>query len=211
MLNARKEKVGGFLNAIKLVKRMKIENLSDFGEQYHTPGSEPYFYDESYQFVKRGFAIPVDGKGKCYVHEYTNKKPNEGGPCLKWKCTPECRPLSQHEVDSIIDLRRAFDLPTSDFINELLSCDKGCPNGHYYDRKVVNEPDDPDPCYVVHLVLTPRLGHSIVCANDGGCSSKLRILRAASTHYPLLRTFLSKVAPHLELGHKTKSILDLGR
>ena len=26
----------------------------------------------------------------------------------------------------------------------------------------------------------------MVCSNDGGCQSKLRILRAASTHYPVL-------------------------
>ena len=35
-----------------------------------------------------------------------------------------------------------------------------------------------------------REGHPLVCFNDGNCVSKLRILRAASTHYPLLRNFL---------------------
>ena len=36
-------------------------------------------------------------------------------------------------------------------------------------------------------------GHPLVCSNDGGCRSQLRILRAASTHYGVLRTLLNHV------------------
>ena len=33
----------------------------------------------------------------------------------------------------------------------------------------------------------------IVCSNDGGCKSKLKILGAASTHYPVLENLLQHV------------------
>ncbi len=36
-----------------------------------------------------------------------------------------------------------------------------------------------------------RMSHPLVCSNDGGCQNKLRILRAASTHFPVLGSFLS--------------------
>ena len=34
-------------------------------------------------------------------------------------------------------------------------------------------------------------GHPLVCSNNSGCQSKLRVLRAASTHYPVLRKVLA--------------------
>jgi hypothetical protein len=37
------------------------------------------------------------------------------------------------------------------------------------------------------------LGHPLVCHNDGGCKNILRIIRAASTHYPILRKFLRMI------------------
>ena len=36
-------------------------------------------------------------------------------------------------------------------------------------------------------------GHPLVCSNDGGCQSKLRVLRAATTHFPVLRKLLRQV------------------
>ena len=36
-------------------------------------------------------------------------------------------------------------------------------------------------------------GHPLVCSNDGGCGSQLRILTVASTHYGVLRTLLDHV------------------
>ena len=63
-------------------------------------------------------------------------------------------------------------------LKALDTCDDGCPNQHY--SKVV------DGNSSVKLK-----GPSLVCSNDGGCHSRLRILRAASTHYPVLTKFLS--------------------
>ena len=56
--------------------------------------------------------------------------------------------------------------------------DDGCPNGHY--TKIVDGDNS----------VVDRTGHPIVCSNDGGCKSKLRILRAASVHYPVLGNLL---------------------
>ena len=35
-----------------------------------------------------------------------------------------------------------------------------------------------------------------MCSNDGGCQSKLRVLRAASTHFPVLREVHSAITNH---------------
>ena len=97
----------------------------------------------------------------------------------KWKCTSECKPLSDNEVKSILNLREAFELPLEDVRHALATCDNGCPNGHY--TKLIN------------FVPFPCKGHPIVCYLDSGCTSQLRILRAASTHFPVLRHFLHQV------------------
>ena len=56
---------------------------------------------------------------------------------------------------------------------ELESMDSGYPNQHY------TKYDD----------TTMQLkGHPLVCFNDSWCHSKLRILRSAATHYPVLVT-----------------------
>ena len=36
-------------------------------------------------------------------------------------------------------------------------------------------------------------GHPLVCYNDGGCHSKMHILRSAATHFPVLATLLRLV------------------
>ena len=66
------------------------------------------------------------------------------------------------------------------------SCDDHCPNGHYSVK-------DLDWVWVGQFGSVERLGHPLVCSNDGGCTSKLHILRAASTHFRKLRKFLISV------------------
>ena len=55
----------------------------------------------------------------------------------------------------------------------LAECDMGCLYGHY--TKLVGS-----------LPVDLR-GHPIVCYSGEYCTSNLRILRAASTHFPVLR------------------------
>ena len=59
--------------------------------------------------------------------------------------------------------------------------------------------DKCDECPHTHYTKTSggfaidRKGHPLICSIGTGCKSKLRILRAAATHYPLLRKFLHDV------------------
>ena len=69
----RKECVGSLLKAITLIKRLDIKVKEDFGEGCHTTSSEPYYYDEAYQLIKRDAAIPVDHDGKCVIAKVISK------------------------------------------------------------------------------------------------------------------------------------------
>ena len=51
-------------------------------------------------------------------------------------------------------------------------------------------------------------GHPLVCFNDGGCTSKLRILRSAATHYPKLRIFLGHIYRAIQ-SHSTIYNIDV--
>ena len=68
----------------------------------------------------------------------------------------------------------------------LESIDKGCQHGHYIDRSFIqkfnNKVNEQEQ-------VQDLLGHPLPCA-IGMCKSLLRSLRAAATHYPLLRRFL---------------------
>ena len=94
----------------------------------------------------------------------------------KWKCSSECKPISEGEVNAILCLKAAFDLSVEEVRAALTTCDYGCPFGHYSKQ--------------VGSTSLDLKGHPIVCYSDSECSSQLRILRAASTHFPVLRTFL---------------------
>ena len=66
--------------------------------------------------------------------------------------------------------------PQKSCVESLDTCDNGCPNKHY------SKPID-DGCTSV-----PRLGHPLLCHISEGCTSTIRIFRAASVHYDKLRT-----------------------
>ena len=70
-----------------------------------------------------------------------------------------------------------FDKPMIELRQDLDMCDSGCPNQHY--TRVETRRFE---YYSVECQ-----GHPLICSIDTGCSSKLRILRAASTHFPVLR------------------------
>ena len=76
-LQMRKEYVGSLLKAIRLIKRLDIKVKEDFGEGCHTTSSEPYYYDEAYQLIKRDTAIPVDHNGKCVIAKVISKSDND--------------------------------------------------------------------------------------------------------------------------------------
>ena len=103
-------------------------------------------------------------------------------------CTIECKAIPEWEVDAIISIRQAFDgsmialrkaLPTS--------LSEGFPNLLLSKLMVLPNEDDSD---VILESQIDGLGHLLVCHNDSGCKSILKNVRAASTHYLILRKFL---------------------
>ena len=160
--------------------------------------NEPFFYDSSYQLVKREFPIPINETGQCVVANEI--KPEEGSKGIKmWECSVECKQVTDAEVAAIVSLRAAFDAPMHDLRHALETCDDGCPHGHY--TKVLELA--PIPVELIDTMDDGRLtdycpvalqGHPLVCSNNNGCQSKLRVLRAASTHYPVLRQFLHQLS-----------------
>uniref|UniRef100_A0A1X7UW10 Uncharacterized protein n=1 Tax=Amphimedon queenslandica TaxID=400682 RepID=A0A1X7UW10_AMPQE len=91
---------------------------------------------------------------------------------VKIACTENCKPLSDFQIETIKNLKEASGEPVHQFRGILKKIDSGCPNEH--DAK--------------------KNGHPLPCfEDDSECKSKLRILRAASPHYPMLRTFLRNI------------------
>ena len=179
-LQLRKEHAGCLLKTTRVINAIQITGSEDFGVGCHTASSEPYFFDASYQHVKRDYALPIDENGKCMVALEIKTDSSKSGP-KKWECSSECKPLTNFEVDAILEIKEAFAKPMQHLRYACTTFDHGCPNGHY--TKVVDGDNSVVYC----------MGHPIVCSNDGGCKSKLRILRAASTHYPVLGNLLHHV------------------
>ena len=111
----------------------------------------------------------------------------------KWNCTEKCKPISEREIDSILSLKADFEGPVEAVREALDLCDEGCPYGHH-DKQVYSCP-------------VPRKGHPIVCHNGMECTSKMRILRAVSTYFPLLRRLTALVYTALR-SHNLISAID---
>ena len=176
VLQSRKISAGALLATIRSVKSISLKGRKDFGEG--CAPTEPYFYEAAYQPVQRDSPIPVNRQGQCIVAEKISFFP-KSGKWKTWKCTKGCRPIPDSEVDAILCLKSAFELSIEELRTALTVCDYGCPYGHY-SKLVKSCPVD-------------RIGHPIVCYCGSLCTSQLRILRAASTHFPVLRQLLREV------------------
>ena len=216
-LQVRKKYAGLLLSSIKHVKSIQLEAESDFGKGCHTRSTEPYFYEAAYLYV-RDSPIPVNGEGECVVarahpesdsasHPESDSAAGAGNKqvptgcaqdesdkkCRKWECSAQCKPLTLFEDDAIVSFKASFSLPVEKVRQALAECDMGCPFGHY-SKLVGSSPVD-------------LRGHPIVCYNGELCTSVLRILRAASTHFPVLRKFLAHVTTALS-AHRSVCDID---
>ena len=125
--------------------------------------------------------MPIDECGKCVlaseiIADSKTSKCNHKNQPMKWACTNECKAPTDDEVHAIVELKKAFDKPIKEVRKALDMYDSDCPNQHY--TKVVNN------------ATIDLQGHPLVCYNNGGCHSKMRILRSAATHFPVLATLL---------------------
>ena len=89
-LQQRSSSAGTLLASIRSIKSLTLKGEGDFGEGCHSASTEPYFYEAAYQPVQRDIPIPVNEYGQCIVAEKINSK--------KWKCSSECKPISEGEV-----------------------------------------------------------------------------------------------------------------
>ena len=103
-----------------------------------------------------------------------------------WKCTAKCKELTQSEVDTVLEFKSYFEKSLHDVMSLLSMCDDDCPYTHHSKICDINESD------------VQRKGHSVLCYDGSECKSRLRILRLASCHYPVLRGFLNNVYRNLE-------------
>ena len=181
-LQLRKEHAGTLLKTTTMVNSLNINTRDDFGVGCHTASSD---YDSAYQPVQRAYAIPIDESGRCVVaneicssENDSSKKRGKQQP-MKWSCCSECKAVTV-AVDAIVHLKQAFDQPMQELRTGLDACDDGCPNQHY-------------TTIVADSNILELQGHPLVGFNDGGCCSQLRILRAASTDYGVLRMLLNHV------------------
>ena len=207
-LRVRKEHAGNLLKVTREITRLSIKGEKDFGDTIHTASSEPYFHDSAYQQVQRHTAVPIDERGRCFVANgvstmvrvdktASHTQPKTKQQFLRWKCCSECKPLTKAEVSAIVELKDSFDKPMIELRQDLDMCDSGCPNQHY--TRVETRSFE-------HYSVE-RQGHPLICSNDTGCSSKLRILRAASAHFPVLRALQTNLYSALS-SHRCIASLD---
>jgi len=202
-LSLRKSNAGYFLKQVRNINALEINTKDDFGECFHTPNREPFFYETAYKhnFVKGQLAI--DHTKRCIFRknfvscsdEYMSYNApiaideNSKAHTFKqlddnrWECSHACRTLDSRDIDSIVEIKKSFDQPIEDVREELEMVDGGCPHLHHI--KLQSEGDD----MAVELL---KLGHPQPCT-VGTCQSKLQVLRAASVHYPVLRKLLENV------------------
>ena len=129
-LQMHREYASSLLKSIKCSKSVQINGREDFGKGSHTMVTEPYFYDSSYQLVKRETPIPINETGQCVVANEI--EPEESSRTIKmWECFIECKQVTDAEVATIVSLRAAFDAPMQELRHALETCDDGCPHGHY--------------------------------------------------------------------------------
>ena len=100
-----------------------------------------------------------------------------------WKCHREWKSLSTHDIYIILAFNQLFDKPFRKVHKHLHFCDDDCSSVQVNTTKVTSNDSQGLPYYTLS-------GHPLSCyVENSNCFSKLRILRAASIHYPLLRIF----------------------
>ena len=107
----------------------------------------------------------------------------DGRKSVVWECSQHCKPLTDVEIVAIVTSRGAFEGSIEEAGQALAECDFGCPFGHYTKLR--------------HDCVVDLKGHPIVCYTGNSCTSALRILRAVSTRFAILRRFLANVTDAL--------------
>ena len=207
-LRVRKEHAGNLLKATREITRLSIKGEKDFGETIHTASSEPYFHDSAYINRYKGtlLYLLMNVEGALLQMGLAQwcaliKQPPPPSPKLNNSSSDGSVVVSvshsKAEVSAIVELKDSFDKPMIELRQDLDMCDSGCPNQHYTRVEIRR---------FKHYSVE-RQGHPLICSIDTGCSSKLRILRAASAHFPVLRALQRNLYSALS-SHKCIASLD---
>ena len=113
------------LATIRNVKSISFKGRKDLGDGCHSASTEPYFHEAAYQPVQRDSPIPVNRQGQSIIAEKISSF--KSGKWKIWKCTKECRPIPDCEVEAILCLKAAFELSIEKLRAALTACDYGCP------------------------------------------------------------------------------------
>ena len=152
---------------LKTIREVNAINLEDndilVGHIYHTAGSEPYFFDNSYNYTKQHGAIPVDLNGRCVVAEEIGERDKDTVCPLKYKCTKECHMLTSEEVAIVLRTKSLFQMQMciGCLQTGLDDLDSGC--GHVHHSITLK----------LHSRFIEQLGHPIYCELPE-CSSPLK-------------------------------------
>ena len=204
VLQMCKHNAGTLLKAVRSISKIELRDRSDFGDGLHCAHSEPYFYESAYLFEKRPQTLIADEQGRCRP---TCDKANEdttGSVPKCWKCCSKCKPVTNSKVSTILKFKSGFVKAVREVRKLLDKCDD-CPN-HRYTKVALTLDDNPDS-NIVHYDSVQLGGHGLPCVTGRECSSELRILRAASTHFPKLCSFLRAVYDAFR-SHKVITIID---
>ena len=128
----------------------------------------------------------MDEYGRCCTAEEVGYRDKNTMRAKKLKCTEEYKLPTDEEISSIVAAKELFQKSMQELRNGHESINKGCQHGHYTDQ-----------CFAVKFASQVHeqeqfhklLDHPFPCA-IGMCSSVLRTLSAASTHYPQLQRLL---------------------
>ena len=187
--------MGELLRCIRSVNALQM-SCDDFDESRHTASSEPFFYDQSYTIVKHTPAIVVDDSdqsyaivehksvivvddsGRCVIAEEEGERDAKTHRPKRWKCTSECKLPTAMEAQCIMATKALFEKPVQTLREGLNGIDVCSEHGHY------KHPLNADHEMPYHELA----GHPLPCTVvNADCKSSLRVLRAAATHFPLLR------------------------
>ena len=198
VLKVRKQSVGELLRSIRAVNALDITSASGFGNSRHTASSEPFFYDQCYQKVNHPSPIAVDSNDRCVIAEEEGERDAKTKRPTAWRCTPECKQPTSEEAQCIVLVKRLFDKPVQTIREGLQILDKCTLHGHY---TCPVQGDNAEKPY--HELA----GHPLPCSQaNSHCESSLRVLRAAATHFPVLRRFLILLYEAIRQHHLLDSI-----
>ncbi|KAL5499343.1 hypothetical protein EMCRGX_G010739 [Ephydatia muelleri] len=204
-LSLRRIHAGLIMKGVHSINALSFSHSNvESWESYHTVGSEPYFYDSSYTPVKHIQAIPVDQHGRCVVSKEIGTSNLMSMRPIKWQCASECRQPSKEEIEVIGTTKSLFKMSLDEIHQGLNKIDRGCTLVQQAQAIIPDTPDNGKQPRVSELH-----GHPISCEMLS-CACPLRAIRASSTHYPILRTFLWLVysvrKSHLAVAHIDKAL-----